>query len=84
MSAWNIEQDTAAQLPIALSERMLSREAAPARMPHGDNDNFLSRHLIEDQVGVGQRHDTAQTAFAGELAGAGILHQEGVIACMRA
>jgi hypothetical protein len=45
-------------------------------MANADNDNLLARHFIEDQIGVGWRHDPAQAAFAGELAGVGILHQK--------
>jgi hypothetical protein len=46
-------------------------------MANADNDNFLSRRFIEDHIGVGWRHDPTQAAFAGELAGVGILHQKG-------
>jgi hypothetical protein len=38
-------------------------------MANADNDNFLSRRFIENQIGVGQCHDPAQAAFAGELTG---------------
>ncbi len=46
-------------------------------MANADNHNFLGRHFIEDQIGVGRRHNPAQAAFAGELAGMGVLHQKG-------
>jgi hypothetical protein len=74
-------------MAIRISGRGSSRERRfrlPCRMANADNDNFLGRRFIEDQKGVGWRYDPAQAAFAGELAGVGILHQKVVIACMRA
>ena len=46
------------------------------RMANADNDNFLARGFIENQIGVGQCHDGAQATFAGELTGQRILPQK--------
>ncbi len=67
--------------PISKILNFVQLTAGPLRLScrtaNADNDDFLGRRFVEDQIGVRWRHDPAQAAFAGELAAVGILHQEG-------
>ena len=45
-------------------------------MANADNDNFLGRRFVENQIRIGRCHDPAQVAFASELTGQRILQQK--------